>query len=268
MQGVSDSTPVTIWGAGSATTRTCPSYRPVGASDVGTQGARAYDGLDGDSERRLYGMIRQAVVQHLPSLPLLASPEIMSSLMRAVLDDNPQLFWFEGRWAIAEREGKPMVLLRYCCDYWTSRQRSEELGRAVEAVVSQADVRDPHLVALRLYDWMVGHVNYGAVGSPGQTSFDALVRREALCKGIAKGYQLLLARIGIPSTLVRGTIRGAGRHVWNLVRVRGSLLHVDVTLAHERFNYLFSERERNDPRRCFLMSEDVMRGHGITIEEG
>ena len=257
------------FGLGGGTLAACPrtSNGAVDAPGSMTHGLRAYDRLDSAFDRRAYAAIRQAVVRHLPSLPLSTSPETMNSLMRAVLDDSPQLFWFEGQWTMAKREGVRVALLRYGCDYVSSRLRLEELKRDVGAVADQMDERDPH-VALRLYDWMVRHVSYGASESSGQTSYDALVRREALCKGIAKGYQLLLARMGVPSALVRGTIRGAGRHVWNLVRVRGSLLHVDVTLAHGRFDHLFSENERDDPRRCFLMSEEVVRGHGITIEEG
>lgn len=222
----------------------------------------------GEAEQRAYLRVRNVLMLHEDRFPQIGTPAETNTILRAVLDDTPDLFWFEGAWRMDVREGRPFVLPAYTCDRQTAYCRQQELSQAVGRLLARARPTDPYHIALGLYDWMLGYVRYGCVeGSSGQTSYDALVRRAALCKGIAKGYQLLLSQFGIPSALVRGSIGGTGRHVWNLVYLGPSPLHVDITLAHSRFDHLFPRDERDNPRRCFLMDREALPHHAVVMEE-
>ena len=232
------------------------------------QAGWAYAHLTNDLDRREYLAIRDALLHRLPSFPISTDPAQTNRMLLAVLDDNPQIFWFEGAWVLSHLQGRPAVRPRYTCDPSTMPHAIQALRNATGAITQRACSFDPPNRALYLYDWMRAHVRYGPGTSGGQTAYDALVRGEALCKGIAKGYQLLLLQVGIPSTLMRGSIGGAGRHVWNLVCLHGSCAHVDISLAHRRFDPLFGPDEMHNPRRCFLMSEDDVKRHGVIADEG
>ena len=77
---------------------------------------------------------------------------------------------------------------------------------------------------------------------------------------VCQGYALLTHRMcemaGIPSRILTGTLDG-GAHAWNLVRVDGQWLHLDVTN---------NDASRSD--RYFLVADDVLRDAGFLYNVG
>lgn len=219
-----------------------------------------------EAGQRCYAKVWNVLMQHGNLFPLIESPEKTNSMLLAILDDNPGMFWFEGAWKAVVYDRRLAVHPFYTCSKETASCRSKELELVLGDLQTRVGATDSYHIALWLYDWMLENVRYGQSESSGQTSYDALVRRTALCKGMAKGYQLLLLQFGISSSLVRGSVGGEGKHVWNRLYIDSVPLYVDVALAHSQFDHLFPRDERDNPRRCFLMGRASVRSHQVVIE--
>ena len=219
-----------------------------------------------EARQEAYITAWNVLMKHGNLFPFFESSETTNSVLLAILDDNPGMFWFEGAWKIVPY-GRLHCHPFYTCSKDEASHRTRELEGVLRGLQARIGATDPYHIALWLYDWMFENVRYRQSESSGQTSYDALVRQTALCKGIAKGYQLLLLQFGISSSLVRGSIGGAGKHVWNRLYIDSSPLYVDISLAHSQFDYLFPHNERDNPRRCFLMNEAAVQSHQVVMEE-
>ena len=84
---------------------------------------------------------------------------------------------------------------------------------------------------LALYDWLTEHTEYnGVMKYKGQTAWEALILRRALCNGYAKAFKLLCDLAALPCLYLSGTdLRQNVRHAWNMVHCDGQWLYVDAT---------------------------------------
>ena len=85
-----------------------------------------------------------------------------------------------------------------------------------------------------------------------------MVEKRAVCKGIAKTFQLMMNRMAIPSYLMEGTIDGLIPHIWNVVYINNQFYHIDVTMGYEMFASLFAGLNRNKHYPCFLVSDKTI----------
>ena len=185
-------------------------------------------------------------------------PEWMNRILKAILVDNPQLFWFQGKWRLEQRQDTCFMYPEYTHTAEEIAKGKEELQHCVEHLRVN-DEKSPYEVAKYYYDILLEQVRYGMSKSSGQTAYDALIRKEAVCKGLSKAYQLLLTEAGINCTLAEGTIDGVAKHTWNVISIDGKTYHVDVSLGYEEFSYLFTEERRSDKYRCFAVSDEVIK---------
>jgi len=56
-----------------------------------------------------------------------------------------------------------------------------------------------------------------------------LINGRSVCQGYAKTMQMLLNKLGIPCTLVTGTVDTGERHAWNAIKADGEWYYTDVT---------------------------------------
>jgi len=185
-------------------------------------------------------------------------PEWMNRILKSILVDNPQLFWFQGKWRLEQRQENSYMYLEYTHTADEIAKGKEELRHCMEALRVKEE-KSPYEQARYYYDILLERVHYGMSKSSGQTAYDALIRKEAVCKGLSKAYQLLLTEAGINCTLAEGTIDGVAKHTWNVISIDGKTYHVDVSLGYEEFSYLFTEERRSDKYRCFAVSDEVIK---------
>ena len=86
-----------------------------------------------------------------------------------------------------------------------------------------------------VHNWLIRNVKYdydnylrGTVPKVSHTSKGALVRGLAVCDGYSKAFMKIMRKLKIPCRMLAGVSEGGG-HAWNLVKVGGKWLHVDVT---------------------------------------
>ncbi|WP_026527414.1 transglutaminase domain-containing protein [Butyrivibrio sp. VCD2006] len=90
--------------------------------------------------------------------------------------------------------------------------------------------------ALALHDALMRYTKYDySMGGPyqGQSAYEALVKKTAVCAGISRAYKLMCDIVGIPCYCVYGNAGGvgaSGAHQWNVIKLDdGKWYEVDVT---------------------------------------
>ncbi|MBQ8238738.1 MAG: hypothetical protein IJZ39_11395 [Oscillospiraceae bacterium] len=222
----------------------------------------AYDTLDGEMQKE-YLSLRKMLLLRQQKLPVTMGLEAINRILKAVLTDDPRIFWFSGKWILRDHDGHRYVQPQYLMSESDIEEAKQIIEQYVRCFLSLPD-RSAYDKARLVFDWLLKNVEYAMGMTMGQTIYDVFVERKAVCKGIAKAYQLLLKGMGVRTTLVEGSLDGVAKHVWNLVYVDGSWLHVDVCMGYECFSALFKENQKNDPYRCFLVTDtEIMWTHRI-----
>ena len=217
-----------------------------------------------EKESAVYRQIDRGVERAETEIePGLCSAEELSRVIRSVLTDNPQYFWFEGRVSAGVENGRVIVRPHYLYGVSEIGPMMKELEDALQSFGAYRGAGD-YEKARAAYDRLI----CGTVYTPsvsGQNAYNALVERKAVCKGLSKAYQLILAELGLFSTLSYGTLDGTAIHIWNTVEIGGKYYNVDVSLGYPLFDRLFDGSERNDRYRTFLRSDDYFsRTHRLT----
>ena len=186
-----------------------------------------------DGEKELYQGIYKAIItgQQMITYAKKYPPIAVNKVIKYILLDHPELFWFEGKWGYRELENGMQIRLEYAMALELVLEARRHLDIELEKIVQSVQGNEAQ-IAKQVYDWMKENISYGKVTS-GQTVKDALVAHDAVCKGMAKAYQLLLAHAGIFSVLAEGTIDGKTKHVWNVVKINEKYYHVDVATSYE-----------------------------------
>lgn len=218
-----------------------------------------------------YEIVREAIAKHEQWIPIkgLTVSEV-NSVLKAVLTDTPDFFWFEGKWSMENLEGKGYLVPKYTFDTSASYEIRQQLDNICKDFCMTISSNKSTYEILRVaYDWLITNVQYGVSQSNGQTIYDALIARKAVCKGLSKGLQYLLKQINCFSTLKEGTLDGVTKHIWNIVEINNKYYNVDVSMGYEAFSYLFEGNERNNRYRCFAVSDtQLLKTHRINYAAG
>ena len=211
-------------------------------------------------QKKLFRLFRDALFQHIEFIPI---PEIdtneISMILKAVLTDTPDLFWFEGKWEYAVFEGSRYIHPLYTIDSPDSLIIRRQVDEVCSAVLKAADFTSEILRIRYVYDWILSTVEYGFANGRGQTIYDALIKQKAVCKGLSKGFQFILHQMGIFSTLQEGSLDRQARHVWNIVEIEGQYYNIDISMGYDCFSFLFHGDDRTNPYRCFAVSDDHLK---------
>ena len=159
------------------------------------------------------------------------NPMMVNLRLSRLLAEHPEMFWFEGKWRCATGHPGLMVYPFYTVQACELAGRRAALESAAELVRRACDDADQARFARNVYEWFLENVEYD-LSTSGQTAYDALVCRRAVCKGISKAFQWILQGAGIQASLRQGRIGDAGRHVWNLARLNGICYNIDVSCGY------------------------------------
>ena len=184
------------------------------------------------------------------SIPCKTMVSDIQMAMKALLMDYPELCFFEGKWAYHNHTVYPQYVLPI--------QSTQQLTAAARQIRVQLSAK---AYPKQVYDWMLTHIKYNHNAENSQNAYGALVQRQAVCKGIAKGYQLLMQEQKIECILVEGTLDGRTKHVWNMIRDTDHWTHVDVTMGYPCFWSLTGASDSYG--RFRKTSEELSRSHKI-----
>lgn len=165
----------------------------------------------------------------------------------------------------------------------------DEASRACfEGIVVSAD---DYTKVKHVYEWLAENTSYGkeyadrdddrviikATGSEsftldagssiyrdhGQTVYNALVEKRAVCGGYARAFQYLLQQLGIECTYVSGTALD-DLHAWCLVKLDGDYYYIDPTWGDPEYDDYWDLMQTNqnlDYRYFAVTSDDIAHTH-------
>lgn len=214
--------------------------------------------------KELYSILINYSEEYLTDM----SPEILNEIIFAILHDFPEIFWFEGKWRYEiTNVGKKCLHPIYNMDRTEIKKVQQEISNLRQTFDNIYVGMDDTKIAQSLYQWIIQNVEYGINLSPrqneynGQNIYDTLIKRKAVCKGIAKAYQLMLSWYGISSALAIGYINGIGRHVWNVIKIDGKFYNVDICMEYEQLNIIFNKSKRKSFKGFMLSDRQISDTH-------
>ena len=205
-----------------------------------------------------YEAIRQGLLTYCDAIPIgCEPPTVVNSTIKAVLDSNPQLFWFEGKW-MREKTGEGYCMIpQYSISRGNVENGKQEIAKTTQQILQKAGNSGSAQNALRnICQWLLAFADYRIPdGSQGQTIYDALVLHGAVCKGLSKTIQFCANQLEIPISLCETQVKSELRHVWNRLLDGEKYYNIDLSLGYPCFSAYFPSEKQWDGLRCFYISD-------------
>ncbi len=157
----------------------------------------------------------------------------VKSVTSGIFNSAPQLFYiYRSYRAYTESGTSDIKKIAFTMNMSVSKAKTmtvklkQELSR-IDKHVNRARMSDEE-IALAVHDYIAAKTMYDRSfsGSHINDLYGALVDRKAVCEGYAQAYQYVMQHYGIPASIVTSD---KACHAWNIVKIRGSWYHVDVT---------------------------------------
>lgn len=158
---------------------------------------------------------------------------------RAMLCDNPQIFWMPASYVYATKSGKICLALSLneddvTNDYPFGKKERDGKRTALRAALDEitaaaAQKGSDYEKELFVHDYLCKNSVYNLEGSDMiYTSYGALVDKVCVCEGYSRAMQLVMQRLGINCTVVYGVYENVG-HMWNQINIAGNWYNLDIT---------------------------------------
>lgn len=173
------------------------------------------------------------------------SADELSKAIDSVLNDHPELFWLDNKYAYTydPSDGSVKEITFNFYDFAGTPTKlvdaKVKFEKAADAVLSEARYK-PTMVERELYihDYICKNTEYDESAPYNQSAYSALVLHKSVCAGYARCFQYLAKKAGITCFYVTGRTEGlkgqvvngsseGGSHSWNIVLLDGSYYNVD-----------------------------------------
>ncbi len=206
----------------------------------------------------------KAVEGHEPYVDLPAGID-PRDVYRILNRENPQLFMLATSYEYIFNERMSRLYFTYVYSAEETERLKRELDDEITRIIRSARRRQGNVERLRyVYDWFSGNVTYHRTDNHPHEDFTAvgaLIRRNAVCAGFSRAFQMICRRLGIDSAYICGKLEADSQagHAWNLVWLDGYIYHVDITAG---VNFFEASGRLSYP--CFLTAaEDLLRSRII-----
>lgn len=189
-------------------------------------------GIDNLDKNITVEIIKQESIQALKS-------EIENAI-NAYFADFPEVFYVNGMYEISTIDiliaKKIDVKLKYMInDINEINIMNEKLDNEIEIINNKLlNGKNDYEKELLLHDYLAKeivyfeHNDYNNIPQEKHNVYSALVEKSAVCDGITKAFQLILARNGIQSVFVTGVAENVP-HAWCKVKLDNDYYNVDLT---------------------------------------
>lgn len=194
----------------------------------------AYDQLT-DAGKELYDVLYDSTVNFKEKTPVpTLDLEALDTIFNCVMMDHPEIFYVNGYRCVKYTQGGELKRLSFTASYCYTQPEVEQITPVLEQQAEtilgyvSPDASDYDKIKF-IYDIIVKNTEYDLNSSDNQNIISVLINGRSVCQGYAKTMQLLLNRLGIPCTLVTGTVDSGERHAWNAIQADGDWYYADVT---------------------------------------
>ena len=198
----------------------------------------------------------------------------MERILDAVVYDNPNICYFNPtEFSMTQRGDFYSFSFEYIYDRKKAKEVMDAVSNEADYIISQFITEDmsDYEKCLAVHDYMTEniHYNFSAISvsfvHEAFTVEGAILKKQAVCNGIAKAVALLLNRAGVPCTVVQGSSaidENEIDHAWNMVLLDGKYYHMDVTWDLYEVNR-FTNRSH---MYMNLDDESMLNNHNWDIE--
>lgn len=202
------------------------------------EGNYAYERLTG-SGKTLYAellIIMQAMGEDVPVST--TSDEAIELVFDYVMTDHPEIFYVDGYQYTNYTLDNVITKITFTGNYLYDREEVERrqklVNEAVNACLAGAPSSTDDYYAIKyVYDYIIENTDYDVNAIDNQNICSVFIDGRSVCNGYSKAAQYLLNKLGIPCTLVTGTVTTKNstgvRHAWNLVLCNDAYYYMDVT---------------------------------------
>lgn len=186
---------------------------------------------------------------------------------RKVFYDHPECFWLsEGIYRYSQNGEALTGIIPFCKNFVKSKKQANAYEKKIEKKLQKilesiSEVTDPVEQAYAVYQYLASNIIYNKYVAEKKeeeapsyvwTSYGALVKSDAVCKGIAFAYKQVLDFLNNPRLHCIIVTSKEMNHIWNIIEINGEAYHVDVNRAVVS---KFSEEKKE----CFLVSDSKMK---------
>ncbi len=196
----------------------------------------SYEGLD-EAGKQAYALILQSIKDHPERIrvPKLNSKQL-NDVFSALSYDNPGMLCLGSDCRLISRGGKHYFIPTYTEGADVCKARTLQLEEKVAKIKEQAlKYKSDYEKEKFVHDYIIRNCTYTYdTEKPNvNSSYGALIQKEAACEGYSRAFQLILSKLDIDVRLVTGKavdeIEGTVGHMWNIVVLDGANYFVDLT---------------------------------------
>ncbi len=214
------------------------------------EGLYAYERLT-DAGKTLY-VEMLAVLQNLASDVTVSttSDEAIELVYDYVMADHPEIFYVDGYQYTNYSVGDTITRVSFTGNYLYGEdevaRRKTQINEAVNKCLAGAPSTDDDYLTIKyVYEYLIAHTDYDMEVEDNQNICSVFIDGRSVCNGYAKAAQYLLGKLGVPCTLVVGTVdtkNSTGvRHAWNLVLCNNAYYYLDVTWGDASYQTVSGE---------------------------
>lgn len=206
----------------------------------------AYQKLNED-ERAVYDVIYSTIMEYeekvtVPTLDY----DMIDKAFNCVLIDHPEIFNVNGYRYTKYTKAGELKSIAFSPSYCYSKSETEKLNKdidaAVDNILSKVYAGATEYQKIRyIYDVIVTSTEYDLNSSDNQNVISVLINHRSVCQGYSKAMQLLLGKMGIPCTLITGTVKDGESHAWNAIKADGQWYYTDVTWGDSSYKSASAE---------------------------
>jgi hypothetical protein len=211
----------------------------------------------------------------------------MSKVVDAVLRDNP-LFFYVTLFDLYSDPDKKMCVAKPNYEYAGTQVKEyakavKDYLRVFDAAMGKSEL-DKELF---VHDYCLGNFRYDeSIGKSAHSVLGPVLKKAAVCEGIAKFAKLAFDYLGMKSLIVAGNAKSEiynnkmEPHVWNIVRMDGKTYHLDIMfdmatiVKANRYDYFnISDRDigedhvvLGDAPKCVTSGGDYYTQNGMTAD--
>ncbi len=219
---------------------------------LGNRGYR-YEHLP-EKLREDYNLVAAGISNFQKRIPVsnAVSREDMDLLAETVLMEQIQFFYVNPlQINLVKIGGKYAFEFEYIYDKKTAAAILEQIDESAKFILSQiiTEGMTDYEKTLAVHDYITENVQYNfsalSLGYvyDAHTIEGALLKKQAVCEGIAKGIAYLLNKLDIQNIIVKGDSEIEGEevgHAWNIVELGGDYYHIDATWDLQEVNHFTS----------------------------
>lgn len=185
-----------------------------------------------DGDKEIYLALYSSFMRFDDAVTTPADESSLKDIFKAVLYDNPHIFWVEHDFEYVINENSVKFIPHYRYNESESEVIKSQIDSKINYIVNIADDYSTEFEKeLYIHDYICENTIYDET-IDGNTIYDVLISGKAVCEGYAKTAQILLDKLDIDNYLVVGesVFEGElGPHMWNVVTIDNHNYHLDAT---------------------------------------